>query len=302
MNTDVSILIVSYNCADDIRLCLESLRKHVRSVEWEVLIRDNGSRDVEKLRALASDDVRIIEGLDNIGFGRANNEIAEMARSEFLICLNPDTIFREDVVGPLLDHLRNSPGCGACGPMLEFPDGSLQDCWGEPVGLLWEFAESHYLQGLLRRRAWSRRLSDKTGPWRVGFTSGACLCLSRSLWKKIGGYDPEFFLNHEDVEICDRIRDQGLSVDLLPKLRLIHAEGVTQRVDWRRYTFHRLQGRWIYQAHRYSGSALLLARFLWWDGLLLKLVIGSVFLRGNARSRLGGFRDAARWVLGISPT
>jgi GT2 family glycosyltransferase len=294
---EASVLIVSYNCFPDLERCVASLRKHLPPKGWEILVRDNGSRDAQELRVLEGPDLRVVYGSENLGFGRANNELAQQARGKFLICLNPDTILKDSCLVDLPAHLDRHPECGACGPLLEYPDGALQDCWGEPTDLWWDLCEAHYLQGGYRRRAWVRKWQNPQGPWKVGFTSGACLCLSASLWKKLGGYDPGFFLNHEDVELCDRVRKAGFEVHVLPAKRVVHAEGVTQRTNWRRYTFHRQQGKWIYQTRRYSGAALLVAKLIWWESILLKLVTGSAFLRGPARSRLHGFTDAMKWVV-----
>lgn len=292
----LSILIVSYNGFSDLRRCVDSVRAHLPAGGWEILVWDNGSQNAHELRALEAPNVKIVLGNENLGFGRANNEIAKLARGEFLLCLNPDTLLKDASLMDLPAHLRMHPECGACGPLLENLDGSLQDGWGEPTDLWWDFCEAHYLQGGYRKRAWSRKWRTPEGPWKVGFVSGACICLRASLWKKLGGYDPAFFLNHEDVELCDRVRKAGLQVHLLPSSRVVHAEGSTQRSDWRRYTFHRQQGKWLYQTRRYRGFALLVARSIWWESVLLKYLVGAVLLRGSARSRLRGFTDAMRWV------
>lgn len=297
---ELSILIVTYNCSVDFARCLESIRKHVNGIVYEVLVRDNASRDADAVERLASEDVRVILGGDNPGFGVANNEIAKLARGEFLLCLNPDTILVEDVPTALVEHLRSHSECGACGPLLENPDGTLQDGWGEPTNLLWDFCEGHYLQGLHRRVAWARRRKSSTMVWSVGFVSGACICVRADLWRNLDGFDPRFFLNHEDVELCDRVRARGLSVDVLASHRIVHAEGTTQRRDWSRYAFHRLQGKWIYLGRRYRGWKLLIARGLWWESVFLKMSVGFVILRGSDRTRLGGFWHAAQWVVAES--
>lgn len=295
---DVSILIVSYNCAEDLARCVKSVQRHANGVSWEILIRDNASSDLENVRKLATDRVRVVAGTDNPGFGRANNEIAQLAIGRRLLLLNPDTILSSDVPSKLAEAMDLDPSLGAVAPLLDNPDGSPQDTWAPPQGLLWEFCEGNYLQGFVRNLRWRRmRAHGDTSPWYVGFAGGACLMLDRSTFLELGGFDPDFFLNHEDLELCDRVRARGLRIAVLPWLRIVHAEGTTQRRDWSGYARNRFVSRWIYLRKRFHGPALLFARILWWESLLLKLVAGSILLRGPARTRLHGFRAAAREVL-----
>lgn len=296
---DVSILVVSYNCAEDLGRCVESVRRHAQGATWEILVRDNASRDAATVGAMAAPDLRVVLGTDNIGFGRANNEIARLARGRRILLLNPDTILSSDVVAGLSAAMDADPTLGAAAPLLDNPDGTPQDTWAPPQGLFWEFCEGNYLQGFVRARRWKRMraLGDGT-PWIVGFAGGACLMLDRRVFLELGGFDPDFFLNHEDLELCDRVRARGLRIAVLPWLRIVHAEGTTQRRDWSSYARNRFASRWIYLGKRFRGVALLVARALWWESLLLKLCVGSVLLRGAARTRLRGFKAAALEVLG----
>lgn len=296
---DLSILVVSYNCAKDVLACVESVRSHVKGLSWELLIRDNASRDVDQLRQLEGDGVRLVAASDNPGFGVANNLLAKEAAGEFLVCLNPDTILQSDALTPLVGHLREHPECGAAGITLRNPDGSIQFAWAPPTDLLWDLCEAHYLQGLYRRcaKAWLNRIpADQIA--RVGFVSGACLCLRRNLFLDLGGFDPDFFMNHEDVELCDRVRARGLEVHLLRHLSLVHNESTSQRKSWRNFAFHRLHGKWVYIGLRYGGWRLLVARAIWWENVLLRLATGPFLLRGAGRTRIDGYLDAVRWVLG----
>lgn len=298
---ELSILVVSYNCSGDLERCLDSIRRHVVGLSYEVLVRDNASADADRVASFSGGGIRVICGNDNPGFGVANNELARLARGKYILCLNPDTILLGDAPTALVRHLEADPGCGTCCPQLVNPDGSPQDCWGDPTGLFWDLVEGHYLQGWYRKRSWCRWKNSGTNPWSVGFVSGACLCMKRELWEKLGGFDPGFFLNHEDVELCDRIRLLGLGVHLLPDLRVVHAEGTSQRSNWANYTFHRQQGKWVYISRRYRGVWRFLAQMVWWESIVLKFAVGMLVLRGPGRTRLRGFLRAIRWNLGNAP-
>lgn len=294
---DISILTVSYRSPEDTLRCVQSLiTGGAEGLDWEILIGDNGSGDCDSLRELSGHpNVRLMPGIENLGFGRENNRLAQLARGEFLLCLNPDTLVPQRTLQALVQHLRNTPLCGACAPRLLNPDGSRQYSWNIPMNLLWEFAEVHYLQNPWRdffeNRA-TRLYPD--GPWDVGFSSGACLCLSKTLFDKCGGYDSEFFLNHEDIELCHRIRMAGHSVHVLPRLSVIHVDGGIQRKDWARFVKDRLDAKRVWFRKRYSGIELLMARMLWLEGILIRIAISWLVHRGSQRTRLKGYIDALR--------
>lgn len=294
---ELSILIVTYNCSADLARCLESIRKHVNGIAYEVLVRDNASGDALVVERLASEDVRVFLGGDNPGFGVANNEIAKLARGEFLLCLNPDTILVEDVPTALVEHLRKNSCCWACAPRIRNFDGSRQFSWNERMGLRWEFAETLYLQNIVRSRAEKRWLrKSPSGPWDVDFSSGACLCVVRRHWMDLGGFDPEFFLNHEDIELCLRIRRSGGKVQVLPGAWLIHADGGSQKLNWSRFVKDLLVAKRVYLRKRFSGWQLVAAKCLWRIRVLSRIGLCAVFARGPARTRLPGYIQA--WRLG----
>lgn len=300
---DLSILVVSYNCAQDVKLCLESVQRHVRGLRWEFLVRDNASSDVQELLELHHDRVKIFAGTDNPGFGIANNQIAKMAIGQFLLCLNPDTELLNDTPSILVAHMREHAECGAAGPALRNSDSSPQVSWARPSGLWWDFCEAHYLQGWYRRRAETWRLKQFPMTFaRIGFVSGACVCFRKADFLRLGGFDPGFFLNHEDIDLCDRVRASGFEVHFLPDISVLHKDGGTQKRDWRRFVFHRLQGKWVYIDRRYRGLAKLAARVIWWEAVCLRLLVGFFTLRGTDRTRLPGYLTAAAWAWNGRPT
>jgi len=294
---DLSILTVSYRSAEDTLRCFHSLEDGgAEGLDWELLVGDNGSGDIERLGVLKdAPRVRLSPNTENLGFGRENNRLSEAARGEFLLCLNPDTIVPRGTLKALVDHLRTHPECGACGPSLRNADGTPQHSWNGPMGLAWEFAEAHYLQNLWRDHFERKmRREHPKGPWAVSFSSGACLCLRTTLFQQLGGFDPDFFLNHEDIELCHRIRESGQQIHVLPSLTVTHLDGASQRRDWTRFVKDRLDAKRIWLGKRFHGIALALARLLWFEGVLLRIALSFLFARGDARTRLKGYFGALR--------
>lgn len=292
---DLSILVVSYNCPSDVETCYESLEAGgAEGISWEFLVCENGNARLPEIRELASrKQFLLIEPKENLGFARANNLLANTARGQRLLLLNPDTVVPRSSCRRLIDGLAN-PGCRVSAPLLVNTDGSFQFSWNVPSGLAWEFAEVHYLQNLWRR-FWIRRyqLSKPEGPWEVGFSSGACLCMDADTFRSVGGFDEDFFLNHEDIEFCDRIRTLG-RILVFPNIKIKHLDGGTQRKNWSRFVKDRLDAKRVYLHKRYSGFRLCIAQAFWWEGVLIRIIVSLFLKTDEGRARRVGYLQALR--------
>lgn len=296
---DLSVLVINYNCATDVAACLATATEAIGpGLEWEFLVWDNASKNPEKIEAaLYGSRATLHLSKENLGFGRANNALSRLAQGRILVILNPDTLLKPGSLAGLCSYLESHPEVGGVGPLLEFPDGTLQGSWAFPSTLFWEFCETHYLQGWYRQRAWIKAWKYGTSPWSVGFTSGACLCMKADTFASLGGFDADFFMNYEDVDICDRVRKTGKEIHVLPWIKITHCESVTQKQNWKNFASNRLIGRWIYYGKRYQGASKLIARFLWWEGVLWKSAWAFLFFRGSDRTKLSGYIHAAFCVL-----
>jgi hypothetical protein len=292
---ELSILTVSFRSPEDTLRCLESLESGgAEGVDWEMLVGDNGSGDIEALATLQGHPrVRLLPGTENLGFGRENNRLAVAAEGEFLLCLNPDTIVHPGTLAGLVRHLRNDSGCGACSPRLLNPDGSRQFSWNRNMGLAWETAEAFYLQNLWRARQERNQLKAlPDGPWTVDFASGACLCIRKGAWERVGGFDPDFFMNHEDIDLCHRLCCDGWTVQVLPGLSIVHFDSGTQKKDWTGFVHNRLSSKWIALPKLHTGTALAIARALWFLGAGLRLTLSSLRSDPEGRQRRRGYLRA----------
>lgn len=290
-----SVLIINYNSEALVRSCVDSVAAHVRS-PFEVLVLDNGSSP-EDVKLLREDNrIRLVETGSNMGFGRANNLGAQLASSPILVLLNPDTIIDSNVFEELTDHLESRPETGLTAPLLIQEDGTFQNSWNTPCGLAWEFVRGHYLQRMWYRWNWMAmvRKHGTAVPWDVGCVVGACMVVRKEEFLALGGFDPDFFMNGEDEDLCDRIRHSGKKVQILPWTKLHHHEGGVQQLDWSRYMQHRFDAFRLVIGKRFSGWRRIVAQALWWEAVLARLLIGFLILRGAQRSRLRGYWLALR--------
>jgi GT2 family glycosyltransferase len=274
---ELSIILVNYNDRRHIEACLSSLQENVPPVEHEIIVVDNASTDGSReWIARSFPAVRLIANADNAGFSRANNLGVKESRGEFLLFLNTDTVVTPGSIGRWLDHLGVDPTIGAAGPALLRKGGAVQVSFGKKVNFpaqLWQklFLNPHY----------GRLLKKCAGTRNVGWLSAACLLCRRKAFEQVGGFDENFFIYFEDIDLCLRLREAGWKLAYIPETRIFHEGGATTspRRDFSRYQYRKSQLS-FYRKHN-PGISLGLLR------ASLKVNLAFLFIRGAFRGEEG---------------
>ncbi|MCL6624464.1 MAG: glycosyltransferase family 2 protein, partial [Fimbriimonadales bacterium] len=227
---DLSITICSWNTREDLRHCLQSLKKERDSASFEVIVWDNASEDgsaemVEKEFPW----VRLIRSPENVGFSIGHNRATECARGSLLLILNSDTIVHPGALKKIIDYMKAHPDVAILGPKLLNPDGSLQySCRRFPTPMAALFRNTP-LGKLFPRNPFLREYLMQD--WahdeirEVDWVSGAAMCFQKEAWKKLKGFDEQFFMYMEDVDICYRAWQEGMRVVYFPQAVITHAIG-----------------------------------------------------------------------------
>jgi len=240
----LSVLIVNYNVCYFLEYCLRSVMKAVEHLEadggsWkaEVFVIDNNSTDnsLAYLRPRFP-AVYFSETEDNIGFARANNRLLEMASGEYVLILNPDTIVPEDCFLNNILFLRSQSQAGASG--IRMIDGTgeflpeskrgFPGVWNAVTkftGLAGIFPRSRLFSGYYQGHL------DNLKNHEVAILSGAYLLADRQLVQKIGGFDEQFFMYAEDIDLSFRISKAGFKNYYFAESTIIHFKGESTRKD-----------------------------------------------------------------------
>src|SRR4030066_144965 len=127
---EISVQIVTFNSAQTISNCLDSVYRSAPKENLEILVWDNASRDnTEALISQKFPGVKIFHSVENLGFGASHNQLLEQAKGDFILILNPDAYLKNGCLTQLLEFLQNHPQLGAVGPKLVYPDDRLQISW-----------------------------------------------------------------------------------------------------------------------------------------------------------------------------
>lgn len=228
---DLSIIIVNYNVKEFLLNLLQSIRNAINNIAAEIIVVDNASDDgsVELLKEKYS-DVKLIINEVNVGFGAANNQALKIARGKYFLLINPDTIVKENTFDEMIGFFERTPDTGIAGCKVLNPDGTLQlACRRGFPGPWTSFTKVMGLSKIFPNSRLFARYNltylDENQTYEVDAVSGAFMMMRRELYEKIGGFDPQFFMYGEDLDLCYRSQKNGFKVYYLHTTEVIHYKG-----------------------------------------------------------------------------
>jgi N-acetylglucosaminyl-diphospho-decaprenol L-rhamnosyltransferase len=283
----LSVIVVSADSGPALRECVRSVLASPLSLE--LILIDNASCDgiPQAIERAHAHDLRlkVIYNHRNLGFGPAVNLAAKQAHGHALLILNPDCRLRDDDLGRLLAVLTGHPKAGLIGAVVCDADG-LSD----PASWRRDPLLQRSLNSLLDRPGETVNVEQEI-PAEVieaEAVSGAVMLLPRATFQRLGGFDEDYFLHCEDLDLCRRVRDIGYQVLLAGNIRVLHGKGTSSRhrpVFVSRYK-HRGMWRW-FRKHDPAARNPLVAAAVWlgiWTHFLLQIP-GQLRRKARSESR-----------------
>jgi len=262
---DLSVIIVSYNVEHFLHLCLESVYAATKNINAEVIVIDNASVDksVDMVRKQFP-STRVIANVDNLGFGKANNQAAKLAKGRYLCVLNPDTVVSENTFELFIALHESNTNLGISGPQLT--DGTGQFLRESKRGLPTIHAAVYKSLGLFKLsphlfgQYYNQRLpQNKSG--KTDVLVGAFMFLRKQLYDQLTGFDENFFMYGEDIDISHRSLKLGLTNFYLSEAKVIHFKGESTPKN-RAYEKRFFNAMSYYYNKNYSQNWLLNSVFL----------------------------------------
>jgi GT2 family glycosyltransferase len=226
--SDVGVVIVSYETRDRTLACVESALADTSAAKRVVVV-DNASTDgtADALRERFGEDVDIVAGARNVGFGSAcNTGSARVSDVRHVLFLNADTRVRPGALGALVAALDD--GAGAAGPAIVGDDGEAQpSVRGHPtrLALLHQHTALRFLR--VGVAAYGRYKRPECEPDAVPVVMGAALAVHGDVLRSLGGFDERYFLYFEEADLCRRVADSGRAVRFVDAAVVEHAGGAS---------------------------------------------------------------------------
>ncbi len=231
-----SVIIVNYNVAPWLEQCLLTLRLAAGAQRCEVIVVDNASHDESRLLEARFPEARFLWLAENGGFAKACNAGARMASGDWLLFLNPDTLVTPALLSGIAAAVAQRPRTGAVG--LRMVDGRGLFLPESKRGMPYPFAVFFRLTGLSKLFPRNSVINhyylghlDPQQPWPVDILAGACMAVRQQVFETLGGFDEQFFMYGEDIDLSWRIRQSGWENLYLPQPAIVHFKGESAAGD-----------------------------------------------------------------------
>ena len=257
----VTIAIVSYRARHFLEQTLLSALEALAGAggDGEIIVVDNNSADgtIEHVAPRFEGKVAFILNSSNQGFAKANNQAIAAARGEFTLILNPDTIIGSGTLREAVEWMRSHPECGAAGVRMIDGDGAFlpESKRGFPtpwVSFCKIFGLSRIFPMSPTFARYHMRYLDERQPHQVDILAGAFILARTRLLRQLGGFDEDFFMYGEDVDLSYRMARAGSQNWYLP-ITIIHYKGESTRKDSTRYVRVFYQAMLIFFRKHYPG-------------------------------------------------
>ncbi|WP_430615415.1 glycosyltransferase family 2 protein [Flavobacterium sp. JP2137] len=233
----LSVIILNYNVAHFLELCIRSVQKAVLGMQAEIIVVDNNSTDNSSAMMREQfPELRYIANTENYGFPKGNNMGVEYAQGEYLCILNPDTVVGEDTFKQIYAFTAKNPDCGIVGCRLIDGAGKFLPESKRGVPTPWvAFTKVSGLGKVFSKSPWFNRYyaqhlhESQTGP--TAILVGAFMWLKRELYLEVGGFDEDCFMYSDDIDLSYMILKKNKVNYYYADTTVIHFKGESTLKD-----------------------------------------------------------------------
>lgn len=300
---DITVVIVNYRVKLFLEQTLRSVEEATQGLDAEIIVVDNNSGDdsIDFVRQRFP-QVTFIENTDNVGFARANNQAIMRAAGLFTLILNPDTIISRPCIEQCIEWMRGHERCGAIGVRMVDGNGVFLPESKRAFPTPWvSFCKIFGLSALFPRSRWFARYHlrylDDRQPHRIDILAGAFMLCRTTLLQQVGGFDEDFFMYGEDIDLSYRMVLAGYENWFLP-VEIIHYKGESTKKDSMRYVRVFYEAMLIFYRKHYPRMGVVFYPIVKLGVLVRASMAALKRLLKWPKRRAGGAHAAhARWVV-----
>ena len=272
----LTVVIVNYNVAYFLEQCLNSVYQSRGIENYEVIVVDNRSSDGSiAMMKSKFPQVRLIENRENLGFSKANNQGISLAKGEFIVLLNPDTVVEEHTFEKTIEAFQSDDKIGGIG--VRMVDGKGRFLPESKRGLPTPWVAFYKVFGLAALFPRSRRFGkyhlsylSPNENHDVDVLSGAYMGLRKTVLSQIGLLDETFFMYGEDIDLSYRIQKAGYKNRYLSETTIIHYKGESTKKSSVNYVLVFYKAMIIFAKKHFSQNHAFFVSFLIYLGILVR--------------------------------
>jgi N-acetylglucosaminyl-diphospho-decaprenol L-rhamnosyltransferase len=286
-NLRVTVVIVSYKSVATIGAALGALRDAQLAGLARVIVVDNASDDgTADYISRSFPSVEVVRNADNVGFGRGCNQGIALAKTPYILLLNPDAAIDAKSITVLTDFLDRNPRVGICGPSVIDASGALQPAGGLPKP--WKVFLNPLFSKLANRGI--RLVAPGEAPRATDSICGSIMLLRKEMIDGIGIFDPRFFLYFEETDLCLRAGKAGWEIWTVGEAVGKHVNAASTKQTKAEMVHdtiseHYYRSRYYYLLKHFGLPAAVLAEIGELGSLAAKSIIDSI--RGRPQASVG---------------
>lgn len=235
---DLTIIIVTFNSANHIVKCIDSIVKNeVNNLIFKIIIVDNNSQDetIEKIKKIqnSTKQVSLIINNKNVGFAQAVNQgINKSFDSKYVLLLNPDTIVYKNAITRLIECSKKN-NAGICGGSTFSKQGDENGSYFRFPNIFVGIFDFTNFRKLCSKDKWHKyfyyldSINTRPKEFPVDVVTGGFMLVKKSTIDIIGQLDEKFFMYLEDVDYCLRARKAGINIYHSTTSKITHIGGAS---------------------------------------------------------------------------
>jgi len=224
----LSVIILNYNVRYFLEACIRSVQAAITNLDAEIIMVDNNSPDDScDMMRNTFPEIQLIANKENVGFAKANNQAVKVAKGEYVCILNPDTIVAEDTFTQLLQFADATENLGSVGCKLI--DGSGTFLPESKRNIPTPMVSVKKILGNKNSGYYSEVHINEIG--KVDILVGAFMLMKRDVYTVVGGFDEDYFMYGEDIDLSYKIKKAGFQNYYYGKTTVIHYKGESTLKD-----------------------------------------------------------------------
>ncbi|MFK7748260.1 MAG: glycosyltransferase family 2 protein [Kordia sp.] len=224
----LSVIILNYNVRYFLEACIRSVQAAITTLDAEIIVVDNNSPDDScDMMRNTFPEIQLIANTENVGFAKANNQAVKVAKGQYVCILNPDTIVTEDTFIQLLKFAEKTENLGSIGCKLI--DGSGAFLPESKRNIPTPMVSVKKILGNKNSGYYSELKENEIG--KVAILVGAFMLMKKTVYDAVGGFDEDYFMYGEDIDLSYKIKKAGFQNYYYGKTSVIHYKGESTLKD-----------------------------------------------------------------------
>ena len=286
---DLSIIIVNYKTYELTKQTINSVIDKKHEFSFEIIMVDNCSKDnsYDKLKSSFKNEIedgliKFIANDRNDGFAVANNIGIKIAKGDFILLLNSDTLVKNRAIEYTLNYIKNHTDVGAIGSKVVLTDGTLDKAckrsFPEPKNSFYRlFGLAKLFPNNKKFNEYNLNYLDDNGVYGVDSLVGAFMLIRKVAIDQVGLLDEDFFMYGEDIDLCYKIKKAGWKIIYYGKSEIIHYKGASSKKKKSKLIYEFYRAMYLFYNKHYRKKYSITTTIVTYMGIgfifLLKIIL-----------------------------